>query len=217
MEKQFGFVSCDNGRQDLFTHAEYIVDSQDKSDAKTKGLRRGDRIAFEVEEPKSGKKSQQAVNVEILEMESDLVAPAEDVAAAGAGAAEGAPRDEGAPADDETRLHRSLQRYELGTGSVQSVVTGILQGTKCAESVVRHRHRSRTSASKGRTEVEAAGEAHLLAAHLATAVHLPATTARPLAAAALLRATAAPHLVAVALLLVAAVHLLAAAAPCVVG
>mmetsp|Transcript_100379 Transcript_100379/g.178401 ORF Transcript_100379/g.178401 Transcript_100379/m.178401 type:complete len:253 (+) Transcript_100379:52-810(+) len=68
MEKQFGFVSCDNGRQDLFTHAEYIVDSQDKSDAKTKGLRRGDRIAFEVEEPKSGKKSQQAVNVEILEM-----------------------------------------------------------------------------------------------------------------------------------------------------
>ncbi|CAE7029564.1 unnamed protein product [Symbiodinium sp. CCMP2456] len=67
-DRQFGFVSCDSGRQDLFTHAEYITDTNARYDAKTRGLRRGDRISFEVEEPQGNKKSQQAVNVEILEL-----------------------------------------------------------------------------------------------------------------------------------------------------
>mmetsp|Transcript_61496 Transcript_61496/g.97510 ORF Transcript_61496/g.97510 Transcript_61496/m.97510 type:complete len:190 (+) Transcript_61496:82-651(+) len=67
-DRQFGFVSCDSGRQDLFTHAEYITDTNARYDAKTRGLRRGDRIAFDVEEPQGNKKSMQAVNVEILEL-----------------------------------------------------------------------------------------------------------------------------------------------------
>eukprot|EP00435_Cladocopium_sp_Y103_P061417 s728_g23.t1 len=86
-------VSCDSGRQDLFTHAEYITDTNARYDAKTRGLRRGDRmpdwagecrrhvetsgdvigknhkeIAFDVEEPQGSKKSMQAVNVEILDL-----------------------------------------------------------------------------------------------------------------------------------------------------
>ncbi|CAL1168635.1 unnamed protein product [Cladocopium goreaui] len=67
-DRQFGFVSCDSGRQDLFTHAEYITDTNARYDAKTRGLRRGDRIAFDVEEPQGSKKSMQAVNVEILDL-----------------------------------------------------------------------------------------------------------------------------------------------------
>mmetsp|Transcript_87179 Transcript_87179/g.178203 ORF Transcript_87179/g.178203 Transcript_87179/m.178203 type:complete len:195 (+) Transcript_87179:86-670(+) len=67
-DRQFGFVSCDSGRQDLFTHAEYITDTNARYDAKTRGLRRGDRIAFDVEEPQGNKKSMQAVNVEILDL-----------------------------------------------------------------------------------------------------------------------------------------------------
>mmetsp|Transcript_67323 Transcript_67323/g.108429 ORF Transcript_67323/g.108429 Transcript_67323/m.108429 type:complete len:127 (-) Transcript_67323:35-415(-) len=67
-DKQFGFVSCDNGRQDLFTHSEYILDSKVRYEVKQKGMRRGDRIAFEIEEPQGGKKSQQAINVEVLDM-----------------------------------------------------------------------------------------------------------------------------------------------------
>eukprot|EP00434_Breviolum_minutum_P006806 symbB.v1.2.006000.t1/scaffold338.1/size227548/2 len=67
-DRQFGFVSCDSGRQDLFTHAEYITDTNARYDAKTRGLRRGDRIAFDVEEPQGSKKSMQAVNVDIIEL-----------------------------------------------------------------------------------------------------------------------------------------------------
>mmetsp|Transcript_45815 Transcript_45815/g.102662 ORF Transcript_45815/g.102662 Transcript_45815/m.102662 type:complete len:221 (+) Transcript_45815:106-768(+) len=67
-DRQFGFVSCDSGRQDLFTHAEYITDTNARYDAKTRGLRRGDRISFEVEEPQGSKKSMQAVSVEILDL-----------------------------------------------------------------------------------------------------------------------------------------------------
>eukprot|EP00913_Durusdinium_trenchii_P018894 g17755.t1 len=60
-ERQFGFVSCDSGRQDLFTHAEYIADTNARYDAKTRGLRRGDRTD-------GNKKSMQAVNVEIIDL-----------------------------------------------------------------------------------------------------------------------------------------------------
>mmetsp|Transcript_4910 Transcript_4910/g.9924 ORF Transcript_4910/g.9924 Transcript_4910/m.9924 type:complete len:197 (+) Transcript_4910:84-674(+) len=67
-DRQFGFVSCDSGRQDLFTHAEYITDTNQRYDAKTRGLRRGDRISFEVEEPQGSKKSMQAVNVEMIDL-----------------------------------------------------------------------------------------------------------------------------------------------------
>mmetsp|Transcript_87481 Transcript_87481/g.270867 ORF Transcript_87481/g.270867 Transcript_87481/m.270867 type:complete len:208 (+) Transcript_87481:47-670(+) len=70
-DKQFGFVSCNSrNRPDLFVHAEYIENVDQRYKAKNKGLRRGDRIAFDIQEPRpaSGKKSAEAVNVELLEM-----------------------------------------------------------------------------------------------------------------------------------------------------
>lgn len=67
VEKQFGFVSCDGGHPDLFTHAEYIKNVQQRYEAKNRGLRRGDRIAFDIQEPMGGKKSAEAVHVELLD------------------------------------------------------------------------------------------------------------------------------------------------------
>eukprot|EP00931_Biecheleriopsis_adriatica_P046121 TRINITY_DN2646_c0_g1_i1.p1 TRINITY_DN2646_c0_g1~~TRINITY_DN2646_c0_g1_i1.p1 ORF type:complete len:194 (+),score=17.97 TRINITY_DN2646_c0_g1_i1:121-702(+) len=68
LDKQFGFVSCDGGGPDLFTHAEQITDEDKRWQAKKKGLRRGDRISFDIQEPQDGKKSHQAVNIEVIEL-----------------------------------------------------------------------------------------------------------------------------------------------------
>merc|ERR1712217_78520 len=66
IEKQFGFVSCDSKRPDLFVHAEYFTDLDQRYEAKNKGLRRGDKISFEVKEPIGGKKSAEAMHVEMV-------------------------------------------------------------------------------------------------------------------------------------------------------
>jgi len=66
--KQFGFVSCTScDRPDLFIHAEYFENLEQRQKAKTRGLRRGDKIEFEVEEPQAGKKSGQAVHATLIE------------------------------------------------------------------------------------------------------------------------------------------------------
>eukprot|EP00930_Biecheleria_cincta_P061781 TRINITY_DN47334_c0_g1_i1.p1 TRINITY_DN47334_c0_g1~~TRINITY_DN47334_c0_g1_i1.p1 ORF type:complete len:216 (-),score=26.56 TRINITY_DN47334_c0_g1_i1:213-821(-) len=67
VDKQFGFVSCDGGGPDVFVHAEQVADEDKRWDAKKKGLRRGDRISFDIKSPQPGKKSLQAQNIEILE------------------------------------------------------------------------------------------------------------------------------------------------------
>lgn len=67
-EKQFGFVSCtSSNRADLFLHAEYFEDLDQRYKAKNRGLRRGDKVEFDVEEPQAGKKSAQAINAELIE------------------------------------------------------------------------------------------------------------------------------------------------------
>merc|ERR1719373_1151206 len=67
-EKQFGFVSCtSSNRADLFLHAEYFENLDQRNRAKTRGLRRGDKVEFDIEEPQSGKKSAQAINAELIE------------------------------------------------------------------------------------------------------------------------------------------------------
>ncbi|CAE8728100.1 unnamed protein product, partial [Polarella glacialis] len=70
MDKQFGFVSCDSGRVDLFTHSEYIKDTQQRYEAKNHGMRRGDRIEFEVREPDGGRKSAEAYNVVLVDFKA---------------------------------------------------------------------------------------------------------------------------------------------------
>merc|ERR1719436_259032 len=51
-EKQFGFVSCTSSNMaDLFLHAEYFDNLDQRNRAKTRGLRRGDKVEFDVEEP----------------------------------------------------------------------------------------------------------------------------------------------------------------------
>eukprot|EP00439_Symbiodinium_sp_Y106_P022652 s5463_g2.t2 len=131
-DRQFGFVSCDSGRQDLFTHAEYItdawmhkpeaalvLDTNQRYDAKTRGLRRGDRISFEVEEPQGSKKSMQAVNVEMI----DLVKRSRQEVEVGAVAAVG------------HQIDRPLSS-EQETGNVHHVAIITLQGTPSAASAV---------------------------------------------------------------------------------
>merc|ERR1719436_798432 len=67
-EKQFGFVSCTTSNMpDLFLHAEYFNQLDQRNRAKTRGLRRGDKVEFDVEEPQAGKRSAQAVNAELVE------------------------------------------------------------------------------------------------------------------------------------------------------
>eukprot|EP00971_Amphidinium_carterae_P074688 1476128-Amphidinium_carterae.1 len=51
---------------DLFVHAEYFKDLDERYEAKNKGLHRGDKISFDIEKPQKGKKSAQAVNVKFL-------------------------------------------------------------------------------------------------------------------------------------------------------
>jgi len=70
-DKQFGFVSCNSrNRPDLFVHAEYIENVDQRYRAKNQGLRRGDKIAFDIQEPRpaSGRKSAEAVSVEVVEL-----------------------------------------------------------------------------------------------------------------------------------------------------
>ncbi|CAK0845942.1 unnamed protein product, partial [Prorocentrum cordatum] len=68
-EKQFGFVSCSSkNRADLFLHAEYFENLDQRNRAKTRGLRRGDRIAFDIQEAGGGKRSAEAVNAEMLDV-----------------------------------------------------------------------------------------------------------------------------------------------------
>merc|ERR1740120_631497 len=67
-EKQFGFVSCTtSNRADLFLHAEYFEDLDERYKAKNRGLRRGDKVEFVVEEAGAGKKSAQAINARMVE------------------------------------------------------------------------------------------------------------------------------------------------------
>eukprot|EP00405_Crypthecodinium_cohnii_P044463 CAMPEP_0206586422 /NCGR_PEP_ID=MMETSP0325_2-20121206/37013_1 /ASSEMBLY_ACC=CAM_ASM_000347 /TAXON_ID=2866 /ORGANISM="Crypthecodinium cohnii, Strain Seligo" /LENGTH=244 /DNA_ID=CAMNT_0054094177 /DNA_START=23 /DNA_END=758 /DNA_ORIENTATION=+ len=66
-DKQFGFVSCtSSNRADLFLHAEYFDSVDHRNRVKTRGLRRGDRIEFTIEDV-PGKKSAQAMHADLLE------------------------------------------------------------------------------------------------------------------------------------------------------
>ncbi|CAE8602398.1 unnamed protein product, partial [Polarella glacialis] len=66
-EKQFGFVSCDGNRPDIFCHAEGFPDFADRDVVKSKGLRRGDRLRFDVKEPDGSRKKLEAMNVQLVE------------------------------------------------------------------------------------------------------------------------------------------------------
>uniref|UniRef100_A0A7S1AIN6 CSD domain-containing protein n=1 Tax=Noctiluca scintillans TaxID=2966 RepID=A0A7S1AIN6_NOCSC len=64
-DKQFGFVSCDNAREDLFLHAENVPNMKLREEIKTRGFSRGDRIRFDIEPPVTGRGKMVAMNVEM--------------------------------------------------------------------------------------------------------------------------------------------------------
>mmetsp|Transcript_101613 Transcript_101613/g.287944 ORF Transcript_101613/g.287944 Transcript_101613/m.287944 type:complete len:153 (-) Transcript_101613:78-536(-) len=66
-DKQFGFISCDGNRPDVFFHAEGVRDTDVRDMVKTKGLKRGDRIMFDVREPEGSRKKLEAMNVELVD------------------------------------------------------------------------------------------------------------------------------------------------------
>eukprot|EP00812_Abedinium_dasypus_P010138 NODE_3776_length_743_cov_367.063953.p1 GENE.NODE_3776_length_743_cov_367.063953~~NODE_3776_length_743_cov_367.063953.p1 ORF type:complete len:141 (-),score=15.03 NODE_3776_length_743_cov_367.063953:139-561(-) len=65
IEKQFGFVSCNSGKPDAFLHSENIRNRDLRDDVKVKGLKRGDRIRFDLETPETGRGKMVAINIEL--------------------------------------------------------------------------------------------------------------------------------------------------------
>eukprot|EP00434_Breviolum_minutum_P029276 symbB.v1.2.025894.t1/scaffold2547.1/size76550/6 len=66
VQRQFGFVSCDSSRQDVFLHAEAFKDLDVRDRVKKSGLQRGDHVRFDVKDTGRGKKPE-AKNVELDE------------------------------------------------------------------------------------------------------------------------------------------------------
>mmetsp|Transcript_57156 Transcript_57156/g.183679 ORF Transcript_57156/g.183679 Transcript_57156/m.183679 type:complete len:149 (-) Transcript_57156:86-532(-) len=65
VEKQFGFVSVTSGKPDAFLHSENIRDRDLRDEVKVKGLKRGDKIRFDLEPPETGRGKMVAVNIEL--------------------------------------------------------------------------------------------------------------------------------------------------------
>merc|ERR1719265_103710 len=65
IEKQFGFVSVSSGKPDAFLHSENIRDRDLRDEVKTKGMKRGDKITFELEPPETGRGKMVAINIEL--------------------------------------------------------------------------------------------------------------------------------------------------------
>eukprot|EP00927_Polykrikos_kofoidii_P058743 TRINITY_DN53473_c0_g1_i1.p1 TRINITY_DN53473_c0_g1~~TRINITY_DN53473_c0_g1_i1.p1 ORF type:complete len:151 (+),score=15.37 TRINITY_DN53473_c0_g1_i1:149-601(+) len=65
VEKQFGFVSINSGKPDAFLHSENIRDRDLRDEVKVKGMRRGDKIRFDLETPETGRGKMVAVNIEL--------------------------------------------------------------------------------------------------------------------------------------------------------
>merc|ERR1712232_575561 len=67
VEKQFGFISCEGDRPDVFFHAEGIRDLDVRDVVKTKGLKRGDRVDFITKEPEGNRRKCEAQDVELID------------------------------------------------------------------------------------------------------------------------------------------------------
>mmetsp|Transcript_64581 Transcript_64581/g.166218 ORF Transcript_64581/g.166218 Transcript_64581/m.166218 type:complete len:142 (+) Transcript_64581:61-486(+) len=67
VEKQFGFISCDGNRPDVFCHAEGCRDLDLRDSVKQKGFRRGEKVRFDVKEPEGKRKKCEAMNVELVD------------------------------------------------------------------------------------------------------------------------------------------------------
>mmetsp|Transcript_82226 Transcript_82226/g.158847 ORF Transcript_82226/g.158847 Transcript_82226/m.158847 type:complete len:146 (+) Transcript_82226:132-569(+) len=65
IEKQFGFVSVTSGKPDAFLHSENIRDRDLRDEVKVKGLKRGDKIRFDLEPPETGRGKMVAMNIEL--------------------------------------------------------------------------------------------------------------------------------------------------------
>ncbi|CAJ1365729.1 unnamed protein product [Effrenium voratum] len=67
VERQFGFISCDSSRGDVFLHAEGFRDVDVRDRVKKNGLKRGDGVRFDVKEPGGSGKKLEAKNVELMD------------------------------------------------------------------------------------------------------------------------------------------------------
>merc|ERR1719293_276852 len=65
VEKQVGFVSVTSGKPDAFLHSENIKDRDLRDEVKQSGLKRGDKIRFDLEPPETGRGKMVAVNIEL--------------------------------------------------------------------------------------------------------------------------------------------------------
>eukprot|EP00927_Polykrikos_kofoidii_P080555 TRINITY_DN77448_c0_g1_i1.p2 TRINITY_DN77448_c0_g1~~TRINITY_DN77448_c0_g1_i1.p2 ORF type:complete len:151 (-),score=23.91 TRINITY_DN77448_c0_g1_i1:56-508(-) len=65
VEKQFGFVSISSGKPDAFLHLENLRDPELRDEVKMKGMKRGDKIRFDLEPPETGRGKMVAVNIEL--------------------------------------------------------------------------------------------------------------------------------------------------------
>eukprot|EP00429_Kryptoperidinium_foliaceum_P087167 CAMPEP_0176205786 /NCGR_PEP_ID=MMETSP0121_2-20121125/11774_1 /TAXON_ID=160619 /ORGANISM="Kryptoperidinium foliaceum, Strain CCMP 1326" /LENGTH=102 /DNA_ID=CAMNT_0017544731 /DNA_START=113 /DNA_END=417 /DNA_ORIENTATION=- len=65
IDKQFGFVSVTSGKPDAFLHSENIRDLNLREEVKKVGLKRGDKITFNLEPPETGRGKMVAVNIEL--------------------------------------------------------------------------------------------------------------------------------------------------------
>ncbi|CAE7717135.1 unnamed protein product, partial [Symbiodinium necroappetens] len=67
VERQFGFISCDGNRSDVFLHAEGFRDVDVRDRVKKNGLKRGDHVRFDLKEPDGSRRKLEAKNVELVE------------------------------------------------------------------------------------------------------------------------------------------------------
>ncbi|CAE7204599.1 unnamed protein product [Symbiodinium natans] len=67
VERQFGFISCDGNRSDVFLHAEGFRDVDVRDRVKKNGLKRGERVRFDLKEPDGSRRKLEAKNVELVE------------------------------------------------------------------------------------------------------------------------------------------------------
>ncbi|CAK0792507.1 unnamed protein product [Prorocentrum cordatum] len=65
VEKQYGFVSINSGKPDAFLHTDNILDRELREEVKTEGLKRGEKITFDLEPPTTGKGKMVAINIEV--------------------------------------------------------------------------------------------------------------------------------------------------------
>uniref|UniRef100_A0A7S1AW56 CSD domain-containing protein n=1 Tax=Noctiluca scintillans TaxID=2966 RepID=A0A7S1AW56_NOCSC len=102
-EKQFGFVSCNNAREDLFLHAENISNLNLREEIKNRGFQRGDRIRFDIEPPVTGRGKMVAMNVEMDKGKSRSPSPRKRRSPS--------PRRRGSPSPQRPRQSRSRSEH----------------------------------------------------------------------------------------------------------